>query len=386
MREYPKFSQAEYGNRYAAVRQMMDKKGLDLLVIHGTSANSLHGQANVHYVSNLLARHDAYVVFPLDGEPSLFVEVYNHIPNARGISIIEDTQWAGVDSGRTVGKKISEKGYDNARIGLVGKIPYQVHQRLSKELPSAAFSEVTGAYSELRLVKSEEELDWIRKAASFTDKAMGALEDQVRPGMREYEIARIVSDAYLGDGGQTHFYYAASTSMRSGGVCLPAQHLSSRTIERGDVLITEVSVSFWGYSGQIHRPLSVGASPTSEYQKLYDVANDAYNALSRIIKPGATERDVVDAADVIDESGFTIYDTLVHGFGVDVQPPDIRTKKTSHVPPTDFTFKKNMTVVIQPNIITNDEKKGIQLGNLMQVTTTGAETIQKYPIKFIQCG
>ncbi len=386
MRECPRFSQREYANRYAAVKQMMSGKGLDLLVIHGNSSNSLHGQANVHYVSNLLARHDAYALFPLDGEPSLYVEVYNHLPNAQEMSIIKDVNWAGVDSARTVAKGVAEKGCGKGRVGLVGKIPYQVHLRLLEDLPRAEFQDVTGAYVELRLVKSDEELDWIRRGAAFTDKAMIELEHRVRPGMREQEIARLVEDAYLGEGGQTHFYYVASTSMKSAEVCVPAQHLSDRLIERGDVIITEVSVSYWGYSGQIHRPFSVGSQPTDDYRQLYDVAHNAYESISEAIRPGAGETDVLDAADVIDESKFTIFDTLVHGFGVDVQPPDIRTRKTSHSPPTDFTFKENMTVVIQPNVITKDERRGIQLGNLMQVTKNGAIPIQKYPMKFVQCG
>ncbi len=386
MREYPRFSQKEYADRYAAVKQMMSGKELDLLVIHGSSSNSLHGQANVHYVSNLLARHDAYVLFPLDGEPSVYVEVYNHLPNARDMSIIKDTNWAGLDSARTVAKSVAEKVCEKGRVGLVGKVPYQVQQRLIKEFPRAEFQDVTGSYVELRLVKSDEELGWIRRGAAFTDKAMVELERRIRPGLREHEIARIISDAYLGEGGQTHFYYATSTSMRSAEVCVPAQHLSDRLIERGDVIITEISVSYWGYSGQIHRPLSVWTAPTSDYQQLYDVANNAYEAISKVIKPGAGESDVLEAADLIDESGFTIYDTLVHGFGVDVQPPDIRTKKTSHSPPTGFTFKENMTVVVQPNVIMKDERRGIQLGNLMQVTRDGAIPIQKYPVKFVQCG
>jgi Xaa-Pro aminopeptidase len=386
VREYPKFSQGEYSKRYAAVRQMMSDKGLDLLVVHGTSANSLHGQANIHYVSNLLARHDAYVVFPIDGEPSLFVEVYNHLPNARDMSVIRDTQWAGVDSACTLRQKIGEKGYDKSRIGLVGKIPYQIHEHLTRELPNSAFSDVTPAFNELRLVKSEEELDWIRRAATFTDKAMEALENQIQPGMREEEIARIVSDAYLGQGGQTHFYYAASTAMKQADVCVPAQHLSNRKIGRGDVIITEISASYWGYSGQIHRPITVEEAPTGDYQKLYNTAFNAYESISNVIKPGAGEADVLDAAEVIDESGFTMYDTLVHGFGVDVQPPDIRTKRTPHGPTAGFIFKKNMTVVIQPNIITKNEKMGIQLGNLTHVTESGAVSMQKYPIKFVRCG
>jgi Xaa-Pro aminopeptidase len=314
------------------------------------------------------------------------VEVYNHLPNSRDISVIRDTRWAGVDSGGTIVKTVLEKGQEKSQIGLVGRIPYQVYQRLTKELPRAGLSDVTRSFNELRLVKSEEELEWIRRGAAFTDRAMEALEHQIRPGMRETEIGRIVSDAYLGAGGQTHFYYAASTSMKSAEVCVPAQHLSDRKIERGDVVITEVSVSFWGYSGQIHRPLSVQCSPTKDYQILYNIADDAYDELSKVIRAGATESDVLGAADIIDESGFTIYDALVHGFGVDIQPPDIRTNKTSHAPPTSFVFEKNMTVVIQPNVVTKDEKRGIQLGNLMQVTENEAVPIQKYPIKFIQCG
>ncbi len=137
MREYPRFSQREYANRYAAVKQMMSGKGLDLLVIHGNSSNSLHGQANVHYVSNLLARHDTYLLFPLDGEPSLYVEVYNHLPNARDMSIIKDVNWAGVDSARTVAKRVKEKRYEKGRVGLGGRRRFQKQQSFGEEVRSA---------------------------------------------------------------------------------------------------------------------------------------------------------------------------------------------------------------------------------------------------------
>jgi len=385
LREYPRFSESEYGRRYAAIRRMMTERSLDLLVIYGNSSNSLHGHANVHYVSNLLARHDAYVIFPAQGEPALLVEGYNHLPNAKEISVIKETEWAGPDPSQSVSKQIITKGYEKGQIGVVGRIPYQVYQHLMKELPNARFTDATSAFGDLRLVKSEEELEWIKIGAAFTDRAMEALERHVRPGMREYELARIINDAYLGDGGQYHFHYLASTPMSESTVCVPAQHLSSRVIERGDVIITEVSASWWGYSGQIHRPLAVGVEPTHDYQELYEIARETYSAISNAIRAGADESAVLDAADIIDKSGFTIYDTLVHGFGVDLQPPDIRTRKTSHHPLHEFVFRENMTFVIQPNVITKDERKGIQLGNLMLVTQNGSIPLQKYPIKFVLC-
>lgn len=45
-----------------------------------------------------------------------------------------------------------------------------------------------------------------------------------------------------------------------------------------------------------------------------------------------------------------------------------------------------MTVVIQPNVITEDERMGVQVGELVRVTRTGVESLHRYPLRFIQCG
>jgi Xaa-Pro aminopeptidase len=53
----------------------------------------------------------------------------------------------------------------------------------------------------------------------------------------------------------------------------------------------------------------------------------------------------------------------------------------SNVP--DFTFESGMTVVVQPNIITRDERAGVQTGELMLVTGDGAERLHSYPRGFL---
>ena len=45
----------------------------------------------------------------------------------------------------------------------------------------------------------------------------------------------------------------------------------------------------------------------------------------------------------------------------------------------DFTFAAGMTVVIQPNVITPDERAGVQTGELVLVTETGWEPLHGYP-------
>ena len=94
---------------------------------------------------------------------------------------------------------------------------------------------------------------------------------------------------------------------------VPAQFQSSRRLEKGDCLITEISGAYWGYSGQIHRTYSLGEGPTPEWRQLHDVAIEAFETILATIKDGVSTREVEEAAEVIHRRGYTIYDDLVHG-------------------------------------------------------------------------
>ena len=150
----------------------------------------------------------------------------------------------------------------------------------------------------------------------------------------------------------------------------------------------EISASYWGYSGQIHRPIAVGQDPTPEWQRLFDVGVKAYERISETMCPGATEGDVLRAASVIGEAGYRVYDDLIHGYGVDIHPPIIDQScceywNDSKPVPPGRTFAEDMAIVIQPNPITPDERMGLQVGALTRVTARGAVSLQKYPMKFV---
>jgi Xaa-Pro aminopeptidase len=154
------------------------------------------------------------------------------------------------------------------------------------------------------------------------------------------------------------------------------------------VIITEISASYWGYSGQIHRPIFVGADPTPEWQRMFDTALEAYNGMAAAMCPGAAERDIIRAASVIGERGYQIYDDLIHGYGVDIHPPLIDrsccaywTGRDANLPPEGQRFEANMTIVIQPNPITPDERMGLQLGALTLVTPGGAVSLHSIPFE-----
>ena len=377
---YPRFSEAEYTRRYVNVRNAMREAGLSALVFYGT----VSAYQEILYFSNFATMREAMLVFPVEGEPTLFVQYFNHVPNARLVACVEDVRWGGPDITLAAVENLEARGLAGDKIGLVGPITFKQHDVLRNMLPGVAWVNFIPQMMQLRLVKSAEEIEFLRKGAEFSDLAIAALEREVRPGMREYELAAIVEGAYLGLGGKTHIHYMATTPMSHPTVCVPAQHQSNRVIERGDVLITEISAHYAGYAGQILRPFAIGTPPTTEYQHLYDVAVEAYHRIAGVLRDGATIDEVLDAAEYIHAAGFTICDDLLHGFGGGYLSPVLRTRRTSARPSQPFIFRENMVVVIQPNMITEDERMGVQVGELVRVTDSGVESLHRYPMRFIR--
>lgn len=379
---YPRFSESEYARRYANVRTVMAENGLSALVLYGT----VSAYQEVLYFSSFATMREAMLVLPLEGAPALFVQYFNHVPNARLVASIADVRWGGPDIALATIENLRERGLGEERIGIVGPITYKQYGVMREMLPRVEWVDFIPHMMQLRLVKSAEEIEFLRKGAEFSDLAIAALEREARPGLREYELAAIVEGAYLGLGGKTHIHYMATTPMSHPNVCVPAQHQSSRIIEKGDVLITEISAHYAGYAGQILRPFAIGTPPAAAYRRLYDVAVEAYNRIVSVLRDGATTEGVLDAAEYIHDSGFTICDDLLHGFGGGYLAPTMRTRRTSVRVLQPFTFRENMTVVIQPNVITPDERMGVQVGELVRITRDGIESLHSYPMRFIQCG
>ena len=88
---------------------------------------------------------------------------------------------------------------------------------------------------------------------------------------------------------------------------------------------------------------------------------------------------------VFDDAGYTIYDDLVHMANGGVYAPYVRTGATMHDTMPAFTYRENMLVVIQPNIVTPDMRMGIQVGEMVRVTRTGAERMHRPALDFHVC-
>jgi Xaa-Pro aminopeptidase len=198
--------------------------------------------------------------------------------------------------------------------------------------------------------------------------------------MTEAECCASLESAYIAAGGLTHIHYLGVTAMAKPDLCVPAQWPSSRRLAAGDVLACEVSASYHDYPGQLLRTFTIAAPPSRLYADLHRVAEEAFDAMAGRLRAGATAQDLTAAAaEVILDGGYTVYDDLMHGYGGGYLPPVISRAALESRRAADFTFAAGMTVVIQPNVITPDERAGVQTGELVLVTESGWEPLHRYP-------
>ena len=148
----------------------------------------------------------------------------------------------------------------------------------------------------------------------------------------------------------------------------------------------ELSASWWDHPGQILRTFAVAAEPTALYGELHDVAEAAFDAIAARLRPGATAAELVEASGVIEDAGFTIRDDLVHGFVGGYLPPVLGSRSRMLAAVPDFTFAAGMTVVVQPNVVTRDETAGVQTGELLLVTESGAARLHAAPRGLLPVG
>jgi Xaa-Pro dipeptidase len=377
---FPRFSDEEYARRQRAVREKMAGEGLDAVVASGGP-----GAPEVHYLVNYLAQSPCWLVFPREGDASCFIHFFNHLPCAKAQAIISDVRWYGPSPTEAVAEELRRRGLGKARIGLVSfsTISHRHFADLQRRLPEAQLVDFGAQFSRIRWVRSEEELGYLRRSGYLTDLACEALEQRLRPGMTEQDILSVVYNAYIKNGGDPGIHFIATTNMAEPDRFVPWQRVTPRTIGVGSVVITELTVSYWGYSTQIHRPFAVGVEPAPVYRALFEAALECYERVRRVCKPGATSEEIVAASSVIEERGFTSYDSVFHGERGKF--PELGTRSAAH-PPEPWTLVENMVHVIQPNPITVDHRAGLQLGAAVVVKPDGGEPLHNYPFKFSVCG
>jgi Xaa-Pro aminopeptidase len=367
----PQFSDAEITARRRQVDDLAARHDLDAVVAYGANR---FGSA-VPWLTAWPVTREAVVVLRRGRQPQLFVGFPNHVPNARRLARDAEVAGCGERPGETVLEALRAGG-PVRRVGTIGPVAAPVRAALegvSTVVPLDA------DYTRLRSIKTDEELAVLRHAAALTDSSAAALLAAAGPGATELDLVAAVEASYAATGATNHIHYVAATEMSAPDRCAPAQWPSDRRLTSDSLVMFELSTT-WGpdYPGQLLRTLTVAAEPTPLYRELHDVAQATLEAMTALLRPGVLPAEVLAAADVVLDAGFTTVDDLLHGFGGGYLPPVLSHRGPAtgaHAEP----LQERMTVVVQPNVCTPDLTAGVQTGELFEITADGARSLHAFP-------
>jgi Xaa-Pro dipeptidase len=376
--EYPRFSAAEMARRRAAVEAALSEANCDHLVFYGANrAGSV-----VQWLTQWPVTVEAIGVFTPGERDALFVQWINHAPLAKRLASEAEVSWGGESSIGAAIAVLEKRGARENRVGVIGPLGFAQHAALAARFGKVA--DLNRAYVRLRRVKSQEEIDWLRIGAWLSDRGMAGLRDGLAIGLTERALGDLVERAYMREGGTNVIHFIGTTSMHDPRLGVPAQFPSTRRVAKGDIVFAEISAAFWDHSGQVLRSFALGEEPPALYRALHTAADAAFDAVAAVLKAGAMPAQVIEAAGVIEDAGFTIIDDLLHGYGGGYFPPILGSKSRPAGSIPQEPFEAGMTVVVQPNVVTRDGKAGVQTGELLMITTTGVERLHSFPRGFAQ--
>jgi Xaa-Pro dipeptidase len=375
--EVPRFSDGEMARHRAGVAALMTDAQCDQLIFCGTNrAGSI-----VQYLTRWPVTAEAVGVFTPEKRDALFVQWVNHQPQASLIADQADVAWGGESSIASAVEVLAKRGAQAGRVATIGPLSAEQHAAIAAKF--GAPKNLNKPYTRMRLVKSEEEIDWLRIGAYFTDLGMAGLRDGLKAGLSERELDDLIERAYVKHGAVNFIHYIGVTAMQAPDLGVPRQFPLTRRARKGDVVVAEITATFWDYPGQVLRSFALGEEPSKLYRDLHATADAAFDAITGILKAGATPAQVIEASGVIEEAGFTIIDDLLHGYGGGYLPPVLGCKSRPSGPVPSEPFRAGQVVVVQPNVVTPDRKAGVQTGEMMVIRENGIERLHTIPRGFL---
>ena len=354
-------STAELERRWAAVRAAMERDKVDVLLMQN---NNDHMGGYVKYFTDLPATngYPQTVVFPRDDLMTLVSQgplggVHNLSAEGdgtrRGIKQwLTTPSFASCNYTASYDAELAAKAlspYAGGTIGLVGttQMSFATVDYLQKgRFSNTRFVDACDLVDRIKVIKSTEEQELVRRAAAMQDGAMRAAFDAVEPGMRDRDVAAIAQCHSQRHGSENGIYLCASMPADK-----PSQfsqrHYQNRVIAKGDTIALLVEDSGpGGMYTELGRTCVVGKA-SQELKDEFAFALEARKFNLGLLKPGAPCRDIFAAYnDFMRKNGRPEEKRLhCHGQGYDlVERPLIR-----HDEP--MAIAKDMNIVVHPTYI-----------------------------------
>ncbi|MFQ6024242.1 MAG: M24 family metallopeptidase [Acidiferrobacterales bacterium] len=276
---------------------------------------------------------------------------------------------------------LKEKGWDRRRIGLEMDTYYftaACYESLKRSLPNASFKDCTTLVNWVRVIKSPQEIEYIKQAARIIERVMQVGVDMVRPGVRQCDAVAAIYHAQISGTAEYGGDYTAICPMLPTGVGTSTPHLTwtDQPFVTGEATILELSGARFHYHCPMARTVHLGKPP----KKLADTAAVVIEGLNNALaaaKPGVTCEEVEAAwRRTIEKHGIVKESRIGYSAGLNY-PPDWGEHTLSLRPGDKTVLQPNMTLHMIPGVWMDDW--GFEVSECFRVTENGAETFANFP-------
>ncbi|MDR0810142.1 MAG: M24 family metallopeptidase [Gemmobacter sp.] len=264
------FSPAEYARRIEKTRAAMARAGLDAMFVTDPSNQAwLTGYDGWSFYV-----HQG-VILTMEGEPRWWGRYMDSLGALRTCWITPGSIHGYADSYvqstvrhpmQDLARILRDLGLEKARIGVEMENYYysaKAHATLAEELPDAALVDATALVNWQRLVKSGEEIGFIRKAAGISEKIVRTAIEKSRPGLRKNELVAEIYHAGLTGVGDDWGDYPAIVPLTPSGADATAAHLTwnGAPMKAGEATFFELSGCYRRYHAPLCRTVFLGRPP-----------------------------------------------------------------------------------------------------------------------------
>jgi Xaa-Pro aminopeptidase len=271
----------------------------------------------------------------------------------------------------------------------VDELTGAMRRSASRLFPDGAPGDAAVIVSAAKTVKTADEIGCIRKAAQITDTAMIDVQRALAPGIRQIDLsAEFLRRAFeLGAvASMLEPIWQVMPNTKAEGVWTTHGDLAlpllstERELRTGDVLWTDVSITYGGYCSDFGRTWVVGQDPSPRQQAQFRRWNDIMTAVLDVTKAGATAADLGRAAIEANEGSkpWLPHFYLGHGIGVNAaEMPMIGTDLGDEFD-ENYVLQAGMVLVLEP-VVWEDGTGGYRSEEIVVITEEGWIKLTDYP-------